>query len=203
MNGKVLLTLQYDEWPSDLTEVYDPTSGSFSDTGTMTQARMSSSTSTLLSDGKVLVAGRDLVSVGGSADLYDAVTGKFLSTGVPTQREEGYASTLLPDGTVLLSAGWLCCGYSVDTAVIFRPSVVAPAPRLLSQSGDGHGQGAILHAGTGQMGLGRQPGQCRRGARSVLHGFGRWRRHSAPSSDWRPYGGGALVRQDSWLRRAE
>src|SRR5260221_14669662 len=66
-----------------------------------------------------------------------------------TQREEGHAATLLPNGTVLLSGGWICCGYSVATAEIYHPAVFVPARVLFSLSGDG--QGAIWHAATGQL----------------------------------------------------
>jgi hypothetical protein len=110
------------------------------------------STSTLLPEGKVLVAGRDFTHFGGSAELYDAATGMFSTTGdMLTQREEGHTATLLPDGSVLLTGGWICCGYSVATAEIYHPSVLARSPVLLSLSGDGQGQGAILHASTHQV----------------------------------------------------
>src|SRR5215204_1532686 len=95
MNGKVLVTLQYDGWPSEIAEVYDPSSETLSPTGTMTNARMFS-TSTLLPEGEVLIAGRDLVS-GSSAVLYDPIDGTFGSTrDLVPDREEGYTATLLP-----------------------------------------------------------------------------------------------------------
>src|SRR5215469_12166473 len=56
----------------------------------------------------------------------------------------------VPDGTVLLTGGWICCGYSVATAEIYHPAVLAHSPVLVSLSGDGQGQGAILHASTHQ-----------------------------------------------------
>ena len=37
------------------------------------------------------------------------------------------------------------------SAELYTPTVVAPPPALLSLSGDGKGQGAILHAGTPQL----------------------------------------------------
>jgi hypothetical protein len=150
MNGKVLVTLQYDGWPSEIAEVYDPSSETLSATGTMTKGRMFS-TSTLLPDGEVLIAGRDLVSRS-SADLYDPIDGTFGSTrDLVPDREEGFTATLLPNGTVLMSGGWKCCGYSLDTAVLYRPPVPVPAPELLSLSQDGRGQGAVLRAGTNQI----------------------------------------------------
>ena len=57
------------------------------------------------------------------------------------------------DGRVLIAGGlaWLPSGgpgESPTTAEIYTPSVLVPAPVLLSLSGDGQGQGAIQHAGT-------------------------------------------------------
>jgi len=49
----------------------------------------------------------------------------------------GTAATLLPDGTVLMSGGWFCCGYTVATAEIYHPGVLVPSPMLLSLSGTG------------------------------------------------------------------
>jgi uncharacterized protein (TIGR03437 family) len=68
-----------------------------------------------------------------------------------TQREEGHTATLLPNGMVLLTGGWICCGYSVATAEIYYPAVLTPSPALFSLSGDGQGPGAILHSGTHQV----------------------------------------------------
>jgi hypothetical protein len=151
-NGKVLDVLTYSCDPSDLAEVYEPSAGTFTATAKMNKAR-GYSTGLLLPDGKVWVAGRDGSSwPNGSAEIYDPVTGRFIRTDdLVMNREEGHTATLLPDGTVLLGGGWICCGYSVDTAEIYRPAVLAPAPALFSVSGDGRGQGAILHANTDRL----------------------------------------------------
>ena len=86
----------------------------------------------------------------GAAELYYPVTGTFGAPSV-SQSMEGHAVTLLPEGTVLLSGGWVCCGVTIATAEIYHPGVLVPAPQLFSVSGDGRGQGAIWHATTGEI----------------------------------------------------
>jgi uncharacterized protein (TIGR03437 family) len=56
-----------------------------------------------------------------------------------------HTATLLDDGTVLIAGG------PSVTADIYHPTVLIPAPALISLSGDGRGQGAIWHASTGQV----------------------------------------------------
>ena len=150
-NGKVLVTEQYSCDGSPFAELYDPSAGTSTATGNMTKPR-GYSTATLLPDGKVLIAGREWVHLDSSAEFYDPVTGTFSTTGdMLPQREEGHTATLLPNGTVLLSGGWICCGYSIATAEIYHPAVLVPSPVLFSLSGDGKGPGAILHSGTHQV----------------------------------------------------
>ena len=137
-NGKVLVTLGYGGCDySNVAEVYDPSNGTFTATGTMTGWRVQH-TATLLPDGKVLIAGRDdyHYPIPGSADLYDPVTGAFSTTPeMAIQRADGHTATLLPDGTVLMAGGWVCCGYSIATAEIYRPAVLIRSPVLFSLGG--------------------------------------------------------------------
>ena len=150
-NGDVLETLEYSCDPADVAEVYHPSTETFTRTGKMSGNR-GYSTTTLLPEGTVLVAGQDFSRppVYASAELYDPSTGSFSPGSViPTQSQQGHTATLLPDGTVLLAGGWICCGSTIATAEIYRPAVLKGSPVLLSVTDKG--QGAILHASTHQL----------------------------------------------------
>ena len=88
-------------------ELYDPASGTFSLTGSMTTPR-SGHTATLLDDGRVLIAG-GFDGVGNtplaSAELYDPATGTFSPTGSMTTPRSSHTATLLDDGRVLIAGG--------------------------------------------------------------------------------------------------
>src|SRR5664280_1834434 len=70
----------------------------FSLTGSMAKAR-EHHTATVLSDGRVLIAGG---SGDASAELYDPKTGKFSPTGSMIQGRLGQTATRLSDGRVLI-----------------------------------------------------------------------------------------------------
>ena len=87
-------------------ELFDPRSRSFGATGSMTTERVSQ-TATLLSDGRVLVAGGwDRDGVLKSAELYDPATGTFSPTEDMATARAAHTANLLPDGKVLLTGGY-------------------------------------------------------------------------------------------------
>jgi hypothetical protein len=84
------------------------TPGTFTRTGDMTTMR-ENHTTTLLLDGRVLIAGGvtdSFSSITNTAELYDPITGVFTPTGEMTTPRRSHAATLLPDGRVLIAGGF-------------------------------------------------------------------------------------------------
>jgi hypothetical protein len=109
----------------DLTaDIYDPTSGAFSTTGNM-QFRRSSHSATLLSDGKVLLAGgttfflaefpcrplpcsptfRLAIFSTPTAELFDPTNGSFTQTAGTAAKRTAHTTSLLNNGEVLVVGG--------------------------------------------------------------------------------------------------
>jgi hypothetical protein len=105
-NGKVLITGGFAGGALATTELYDPSTKSFSATGKMTVAR-AFHTATMLTTGpntgKVLVAGG--TSTTAVAELYDPTAGSFSTTGAMGSTRQRQTATLLSDGTVLMVGG--------------------------------------------------------------------------------------------------
>ena len=98
-DGRVLLTGCAVPCNSAIAELYDPVAGTFSPTGVPSTA----GTTTLLADGRVLVAGGGCAPDGtGAAQLYDPDAGAFSDTGrLPNACDDINTATLLMNGGVL------------------------------------------------------------------------------------------------------
>ncbi len=117
-NGKVLIaggsgsgnTFQ----PLASAELYDPSTGMFTPTGSMTTVQRADS-ATLLADGKVLISKDD------HAELYDPATGTFALTGAYADPTPALwiTATSLVDGRVLLTGCAVQC--SVGATEVFDP----------------------------------------------------------------------------------
>ncbi len=113
-NGKVLVAGGYTgSYPSGayvaVAELFDPTTGIWTTGSSMSLAR-GSHTATLLTNGKVLIAGGTRFLSGGyteviNADLYDPATGGWTVTGSLANRRSSHTAVLLPNGKVMVAGG--------------------------------------------------------------------------------------------------
>jgi galactose oxidase-like protein len=152
-NGNVLLAGGDLYYPpaSAGAELYDSSTGTFTPTEKMTNLRWYH-TATLLPDGRVLIASGEVYPTAlASAELFDPLMGTFSATGNMVTGRGLHTATLLNDGTVLIGGGVDNGEHVLASAELYRPPLLVPAPVLFSLSGDGRGQGAILHAGTNQV----------------------------------------------------
>jgi hypothetical protein len=128
-NGKVLVaggaTSERFLGVTSSAEIYDPGTGTWTRTGSMNQARQGA-TATVLSNGKVLVAGGSLfinADALTSAELYDPSTGTWTLTGSMNVRRSQHTATLLAaNGLVLVAGGGDGYQFYTNTAELYNPA---------------------------------------------------------------------------------
>jgi hypothetical protein len=130
-DGRVLLTGgdQNAGFRSQLAsaEIYDPATGTFNATGSMSTPR-EGHTATMLRDGRVLIVGGSPngIQTTGSAEIYDPSSSTFRRTGHLHQPRVAHVAALLGTGKVLIAGGGrggMPGGYiSYDTAEMYDPA---------------------------------------------------------------------------------
>jgi Putative Ig domain/Galactose oxidase, central domain len=129
-NGQVLIAGGYSVYPGLPTiasaELYDPSTGIFTPTGSLSVSRTGHS-ATLLANGKVLIASGSHTSDGytwaniASAELYDPIAGTFSATGSLNHAGEG-GGVLLGNGHVLFAGGYNSTDGVFAFAELYDPS---------------------------------------------------------------------------------
>jgi len=156
-DGRVLVTIGC----SAAAELYDPTTGTFAPTGSLTAIRWGK-TATLLQDGRVLVAGGyncgDAGSDGvwASAELYDPGTGTFSATGSMDEPRSRHTATLLADGRVLITGGITGQSPVASVSVVFasyeHAMTAETAESITLSSAEVYDPKTGAFSGTGSMG---------------------------------------------------
>jgi hypothetical protein len=112
-------------WPLYLQNTA-PVSGASMNSGTLATSRFGQ-TATLLTDGRVLVAGGRHCENGicfpvASAEIYSPTAGTWNSAGNMTVPRVGHTATLLPDGMVLVAGGENSAGTALASADLYDPA---------------------------------------------------------------------------------
>jgi WD40 repeat protein len=149
-DGRVLVTVSC----STAAELYDPGTGTFSPTGSLTVTR-AGETATPLKDGRVLFAGggncgnSETDGLWASAELYNPTTGIFTPTGsMPTPRFN-HTATLLDDGRVLVAGGISGPTAPGSTSVVSVVFASYEGVRLAATSADVLATAELYDPGTG------------------------------------------------------
>ena len=104
-------------------EIYDPATGIWSATGSLTTGGRVLHTASYLTGGKILIAGGWNGSAAlSSAEIYDPATGSFSPTGSMTTARAYHRSWVLFDGRVLITGGFDSSGAPIASAETYNPA---------------------------------------------------------------------------------
>lgn len=98
-------------------ELFNPTTRTFTRTGTMNRPRAGQA-DVLLTDGRVLIIGGD--AAGNTAEIFNPSTGRFSPTGSMLQSRIMFTATLISGGNVLIAGGFWN-GTALSSAEIYEP----------------------------------------------------------------------------------
>lgn len=172
-------------------------SGKFTPTGNMGMERMAH-TATLLTNGKVLIAGGFAIISGwpawANAELYDPATGTFAATGSMTTSRFSHSATLRPDGKVLITGGSkrnnnsaVGCNADNNNCILSSAELYDASTGTFTPAGEMNAARAY-HTATLWQGLDRRrqsrPAVGKRGTLRSFHGrFHRYRRDDHGARD--------------------
>jgi hypothetical protein len=169
-NGKVLVTggctVSACTTLAASSELYDPTTNSWSTVGNLNFPRYGH-TATLLNTGKVLVVGGVGVPVSDTGELFDPSTGKWTYTPTnPGIALYGHTSTLLqPSGKVLVAGGSIGgYRYAYNTALLYDPSANTWTKTGNMTVARAYHTATLLGDGTVLIAAGGVPSSCGRSA---------------------------------------
>jgi uncharacterized protein YjbI with pentapeptide repeats len=108
-------------------ELYNPATGTFTPTGSMSIPR-GHYAGIVLDDGTIFISGGATLPAGTNADVYNPATGAFSTTGNFTMVQTGAREAVAPDGTVLLASGVNNANpaVTVPNSELYYPAQLAP-----------------------------------------------------------------------------